>query len=82
MRASIRAFALVLALAFCVAGAGCYGQFAVTRHLYTWNGRVTTNKFANSAVFFVLTPIYGLIAVVDWIVLNPIEVFTGSNPAK
>jgi hypothetical protein len=74
----------LLALVALLAGgsAGCYGRFALTRKLYNWNGQVTNNDFANSAIMWVLLiiPVYGVLGLVDFLVLNTIEVFTGSNP--
>ncbi|MCG5054231.1 MAG: DUF3332 domain-containing protein [Myxococcales bacterium] len=60
--------------------AGCYGQFSLTRKFYGWNGSVTKNAFANSAVMIVLAPVYSITALVDVLVFNPIEVFSGDNP--
>jgi Domain of unknown function (DUF3332) len=72
-----------LAVSAALLTTGCYGQFALTRKLYTWNGQVTGNKFANSAVMFVLfvVPVYELLGLGDWLILNTIEVLTGTNPA-
>lgn len=65
-----------------VAASGCYGQFALTRKIYAWNGEVTTNKFANSLIFFALVviPVYELCTLGDWLIFNTVEVFTGTNP--
>jgi hypothetical protein len=63
---------------------GCYGQFALTKKLYTWNGGATHNKFANSAIMdaLIIIPVYPICTLVDVLVLNTIEVFSGSNPMK
>jgi hypothetical protein len=73
--------AAVLA-AVAVTASGCFGQFALTRKVYAWNGEVSQNKFANSLVFFALVviPVYELCAFGDWIIFNTVEVFTGENP--
>jgi hypothetical protein len=73
--------AVVLVAVAAVAG-GCYGQFALTRKIYAWNGEVTQNKFANSLIFFALIviPVYELCSLGDWIIFNTVEVFTGQNP--
>jgi hypothetical protein len=73
---------LALALVATFAGTACYGKFALTRKVYTWNGHVTENKFANSAIMWGLfiIPVYELSSVVDLFILNTIEVLSGSNP--
>jgi hypothetical protein len=62
--------------------AGCYGQFALTRKLYDWNGRATGNQFANSAIMWVMliVPVYPIAGLADIVVFNTIEAFTGDNP--
>ena len=61
--------------------ASCYGSFALTRKLYTWNGKVGS-KFVNTAVMWVMMiiPVYGLAGTIDFIILNTLEFWTGSNP--
>ncbi|MEQ9499849.1 MAG: DUF3332 domain-containing protein [Deltaproteobacteria bacterium] len=60
---------------------GCYGSFALTKKLHTWNGSLG-NKFLNTIVFWVLViiPVYELITLGDAIIFNLIEFWTGSNP--
>lgn len=59
----------------------CYGSFTVTKKLYNWNGTIG-NKFVNTAVMWVMIiiPVYGVGFLVDFIVLNTLEFWTGSNP--
>ncbi len=65
---------------------GCIGGrngFVVTQKLYTWNKGVTKNKFVNEVIFLVLNiiPVYTVCAVlVDGIVLNSVDFWSGSNP--
>ncbi|MCB0834032.1 MAG: DUF3332 domain-containing protein [Bacteroidetes bacterium] len=61
--------------------ASCYGKFALTRKLYTWNGTLG-NKFVNTLVMWVLwiVPVYGIAGLIDIVALNTIEFWTGSNP--
>ncbi len=61
---------------------GCYGNFALTRKVYDWNGSVSGDKYVNNLVFWLLNfiPIYYAAGAVDMIVLNTIEFWTGSNP--
>lgn len=60
---------------------GCYGNFNLTRKLYTWNGTVG-DKWVNSIVMVVLmvVPVYGVVGAVDFVVLNAIQFWTGKNP--
>lgn len=60
----------------------CYGNFALTRKLYQWNGSITGNKYINNFAFWALCiiPAYELASSIDFIVLNTIEFWTGSNP--
>jgi hypothetical protein len=60
---------------------GCYGNFNLTRKLYTWNGTLG-DKYINSLVMWVMVilPIYGLAGLADFAVFNLIEFWTGSNP--
>lgn len=63
---------------------GCIGGsngFIVTKKLYGWNHRIS-NKWVNEIVFLIMCiiPVYGIAILVDGIVLNSIEFWTGSNP--
>ncbi len=68
----------------CVAtlGAGCFGQFALTRKIYSWNASATGNEFANSALMWglILIPVYPLASFADIFIFNTIEVLSGQNP--
>jgi len=59
----------------------CYGSFKITRSLYEWNGTVG-DKFVNELVFlaFIIVPVYEVASLVDAVVLNTIEFWSGSNP--
>lgn len=74
-----------LALALCGVAAlvpGCYGQFALTRKIYGWNGHATGDKFANSAIMWalIIIPVYEVASFADFLLFNTIEVLTGRNP--
>ena len=60
---------------------GCYGKFALTRKLYTANGQVG-DKFLRSGLTWVLLilPVYGIAGLADFVVLNTIEFWSGTNP--
>lgn len=77
MKKGLIAISLAAAIALC----GCYGSFALTKKLHDWNGTLG-NKWINSCVHFVLwvIPVYGICIWVDYLVLNTIEFWTGSNP--
>jgi hypothetical protein len=61
--------------------ASCYGSFALTHKLYNWNGKVG-DKFVNTAVMWVMMiiPVYSLAGTIDFLILNTLEFWTGSNP--
>lgn len=61
---------------------GCYGSNACFEKLHKWNGTLG-NKWLNSIVHFILN-IFGVywicLGLVDGLVLNTVEFWTGSNP--
>jgi hypothetical protein len=67
---------------FAVANAGCYGQWALTSALHSWNGHATDNKFVNSLLTWglIIVPVYELAAVGDFLIFNTIEFWSGKNP--
>lgn len=66
---------------------GCFGEFELTRKLYTWNSELMdkeslSGRFVNNLVFWALTavvPVYGFVVFVDEII-NIVEFWTGTNP--
>jgi len=75
---------LALTLAFAIgitSFQGCIGNFVVTRKILNWNQSLS-NKWVNELVFLIMViiPVYGVAILVDGIVLNSIEFWTGSNP--
>jgi Domain of unknown function (DUF3332) len=82
MSKSLRRELVALSTAACLGLAGCYGQFALTRKLYNWNGNATSNKFVNSAILWalIIVPVYELASLGDFLIFNTIEFYTGSNP--
>ena len=74
----IKAVAIMLVV---ILLAGCFGNFQLTRNLYTWNSQVG-DKFANTAVMWVLMiiPVYEVCGFIDFFILNTIEFWTGENP--
>jgi hypothetical protein len=60
---------------------GCFGSFAATRALWSWNNDFGS-KWVKWLVFLGLSilPVYGLFVLADTLVLNSLEFWTGSNP--
>lgn len=61
---------------------GCYGKNACFNKLHDWNGTLG-NKWLNSIVHFFLNvfPVYMIcLGLIDGLVLNTVEFWTGSNP--
>lgn len=61
----------------------CIGSFTLWHKVLDWNQTIG-NKFVNELVFIAcnIVPIYPIAGLVDIIVLNSIEFWTGSNPAS
>jgi hypothetical protein len=59
----------------------CIGSFSLFNSYAKWQRTMTDNKFVNAIVGFVLMPICGSISIlVDSLVLNSIEFWSGKNP--
>lgn len=58
----------------------CVGSFAMFNKLASWNKRATDSKFLNELIFIVISPAYGIAGMIDALVLNTIEFWTGDNP--
>lgn len=77
-----KAVALVLMVSVGVVfSAGCFGKFQLTRKVYDINKSVE-DKYLRSAVtwIFVIIPVYGFAAILDFILFNVIEFWSGENP--
>ncbi|EAU67882.1 conserved hypothetical protein [Stigmatella aurantiaca DW4/3-1] len=63
---------------------GCFGNFSLTRAMWEFNKGVSDNKFAQWAVFLVMAivPVYAIGTLVDALVINSIEFWTGENPVS
>ena len=61
--------------------ASCYGSFKALKTVHQWNGSLG-NKVLNTLVFWVfcIIPVYEVAALVDVIIFNLVEFWTGSNP--
>jgi hypothetical protein len=82
MKRSSRLLAVLCLTLFSVQMSGCFGKFALTRAMWDFNKNVSSNKFVQWAVFLVMVivPVYGVGTLVDALVINSIEFWTGSNP--
>ncbi len=80
---TLKRFTLVMvALSTLTLSMGCYGTFGLTRNIYSWNGKVTDSKFANSIIMWglIIIPAYPIATFIDILILNVIEFWSGSNP--
>jgi len=76
-----KGIAVVLVAAMGALTAGCFGKFQLTRKVYDMN-KAIDEKYVRSAAtwVFVIVPVYGFAALLDLIVFNVIEFWTGENP--
>lgn len=77
-----KGLALTLALAIGLTSfQGCIGNFVVSRKILNWNQSLS-NKYVNELVFILMfiIPVYEVSFVVDFLVLNSLEFWTGKNP--
>lgn len=70
-----------LAIFLMVSMFGCYGNFVLTQKLYKWNGTLG-NKYINNFAFWILSwaQVYSAAVTIDYVLLNTVEFWTGSNP--
>jgi len=63
---------------------GCFGQFKLTQAIWKFNKGISGNKFVQWLMFLVLVivPVYGLGTLIDALIINSIEFWTGSNPVS
>lgn len=73
--------ALVIALIGSFGLTSCIGSFSMTKRVLNWN-KTVGSKFVNELVFFAfwILPVYEVTGLVDILVLNSIEFWSGSNP--
>lgn len=82
----INSVAILLLSVFSFGSVGCFGNFSLTRKVYTWNegigGDDLMGRFVKTLVFYgmCIIPIYGVAGLVDVVILNLVEFWTGSNP--
>ncbi|MDY0151807.1 MAG: DUF3332 family protein [Candidatus Cloacimonas sp.] len=82
MKRFTRLISLALLTVFIVVGVfGCYGNMALTKKVYQYNGNLG-DKYLVQIAFWVMNfvPVYSAAAFIDVAFLNVIEFWTGSNP--
>ena len=67
-----------------MATTGCFGKFQLIRKTYQWNKDVSQDKWIQWFMFLILSiiPIYGIAGLVDLVLANSMEFWTGENPVK
>lgn len=72
---------LLLIATMAMMSVGCYGSFNLTKKVYNWNGSME-GKWVQELVFLalVIVPVYSIAGMIDVVILNLIEFWTGKNP--
>ncbi len=71
----------VFLLACCLMSSSCIGSYSLFNNYAKWQANMTDNKFVNAVVGFVLGIVcIPVTLVVDSLVLNTIEFWSGENP--
>jgi hypothetical protein len=74
-----KGIALVLVAAVGALSAGCFGKFQLTRKLYDINQSID-EKYVRSAATWIFVIPYAVTGLLDFILFNAIEFWTGENP--
>jgi len=74
-----KGIALVLVAAVGALSAGCFGKFQLTRKLYDINQSID-EKYVRSAVTWLFVIPYAVTGLVDFLIFNVIEFWTGESP--
>lgn len=74
-----KGIAVVLAAAMGAGAAGCFGKFQLTRKLYDINQAID-EKYVRSAATWLFLPLYGFTGLLDFVIFNVIEFWSGENP--
>ena len=77
-----RFVATLLVAAFALSTTACIGRFATSGLVRKFNLTVVEGKWPHEIVFLLLyiIPVYPLAGMVDMIIVNSIEFWTGTNP--
>jgi len=77
----VKGIALVLVAAVGALSAGCFGKFQLTRKVYDMNQSIDEKYVRSAATWvFVIVQVYTVAALLDLIVFNVIEFWSGENP--
>jgi len=74
-----KGIALVLVAAVGTLSAGCFGKFQLTRKLYDVNQSID-EKYVRSVATWIFAIPYALTGILDLVIFNVIEFWTGENP--
>jgi hypothetical protein len=74
-----KGIALVLVAAVGALSAGCFGKFQLTRKLYDINQSID-EKYVRSAATWIFVIPYALTGMLDFLIFNVIEFWSGENP--
>jgi hypothetical protein len=74
-----KGIAVALVAAVGAFSAGCFGKFQLTRKLYDINQSID-EKYVRSAATWIFVIPYALTGVLDFVLFNVIEFWTGENP--
>ena len=70
-------------LAFSMMSSSCIGSFSLFNKYAKWQCNMSSSKYLNAIVGFFLMPIVGSVTLlVDSLVLNSIEFWSGNNPVQ
>ncbi|MGF1734493.1 DUF3332 domain-containing protein [Photobacterium satsumensis] len=61
---------------------GCVGSNVATSKLMEYNVKAVDNRYARGGLNMLMSPIYGVTITADYLVLNSLEFWTGSNPVN
>jgi len=75
----VKGIALALVAAVGALSAGCFGKFQLTRKLYDINQSID-EKYVRSAATWIFVIPYAVTGLLDFVVFNVIEFWTGENP--
>ncbi|PSW21877.1 DUF3332 domain-containing protein [Photobacterium sanctipauli] len=59
---------------------GCVGSNVATNKLMEYNIEAVDNRYARGGLNIAMSPLYGVTVAADYLVLNSLEFWTGSNP--
>lgn len=64
----------------CLLLSSCLGKFGLFNALKDFNQNISSNRFVNNLLFWIISPAYSLALGGDIIIFNLIEFWTGDNP--